>query len=94
MNSSSQALPILFLHDYDRHSAPGLYVFPPAVYKPRPSRGHPAHAHEQKQLEVAEGHIVSLPHSRGGRCATPLVLGDLPRLPLHRNGGAVAVALR
>ncbi|XP_042131837.2 transmembrane and coiled-coil domain-containing protein 5B isoform X6 [Peromyscus maniculatus bairdii] len=80
---SNMALPVPFLHDHGLRPAIGLSVVPPAVYKPRLSRGHSARADEQKHAEVAEGHIVSLPYSRGGRCATTLVLGDLPGLTLH-----------
>ncbi|XP_076426415.1 transmembrane and coiled-coil domain-containing protein 5B isoform X2 [Peromyscus maniculatus bairdii] len=80
---SWKALPVPFLHDHGLRPAIGLSVVPPAVYKPRLSRGHSARADEQKHAEVAEGHIVSLPYSRGGRCATTLVLGDLPGLTLH-----------
>lgn len=78
-SSSLQALPVPFLHDHDRHPVTGLCVLPPAVYKPGLSRGHPAHADEQKQLEVAKGHIVSLPYPRSGGCAP--TLGVQPHLP-------------
>ncbi|XP_052581746.1 transmembrane and coiled-coil domain-containing protein 5B isoform X3 [Peromyscus californicus insignis] len=80
---SNMALPVPFLHDHGLHPAIGLSVVPPAVHKPGLSRGHSARADEQKHVEVAEGHIVSLPYSRGGRCATTLVSGDLPGLTLY-----------
>lgn len=83
MNFSLQALPVPFLHGHHLPSVIGLYALPPAVYKPGLSCGHSAHADEQKHIEVAEGHTVSLPYSRGRRCPTTLVSGDLPGPALH-----------
>lgn len=82
MSFSLQVLPLPLLHDHGLPLDIRLYGLPPEVYKPGFSRGHSAHADEQKHVEAPDRHTVSLPYARGGKSSTTLVAGDPPGLTL------------
>lgn len=68
-----------------------VMVFIKAIHKLRPS----SYDDEQRHLEKAEGGLISLPHSRGGRSSTILVRSDggegLHTTRQQREGGGFAL---